>query len=128
MVAVVLVKWHIIKGQEPQFKEHWEVKMNEFKSDGLFREILSEVNDNIPEKFKIWQDLHSSEYSTFINVGIWESLESFDEAIKPFMPKVNDFEYKPKPRERYVLTYVSDREGEFPLPKAKIKAKNTDVP
>ena len=128
MEIIFLVKWMIHKDQEPEFIEYWEKKMNKFRNKGLFREILSEVKDNVPENYRTWKDLQNDEYTTFINVGIWSSLGELDKALNKFMSKkTQPFEYRF--RERYALTYASDREGKFiSLPEAKLIAEDGETP
>src|SRR3989338_7920999 len=125
METIFLVKWMIHRGREPEFIKYWKEKMNKFRNDGLFREILSEVNDNVSEKYQSWKDLSNDEYTTFINVGIWSSLEELDNALSKFMSEQKPFEYKF--RERYALTFTTDRKGKFTtLPEAELIAEDEE--
>ena len=99
---------------------------------GLYREILTEPDKNIHDtKFQTFS-LENPNYTTFINIGIWKSLDDFDKAIGKYIPNVkitkkkgktiqqielDDFEFKL--RERIVLKTIKSRGGS--LPKADLK-------
>jgi hypothetical protein len=66
-------------------------------------------------------------YSTYINIGMWESVAAFDEAVGKYIPEaqivfkdgrqkytidLESFEFKL--RERAILRVVSDRGGQLP--------------
>lgn len=130
-MVIVLVHWLIKKGREEDFKKQW-YKMTIDDDSGLYREILTEPDGNVHDsKFHTF-GLINPNYSTFINIGMWKSLEDFDKAIGKYIPdmksvKVNgvkkqrleldDFEFKL--RERIVLRTVKSRGGK--LPKADMK-------
>ena len=96
---------------------------------GLYREILTEVQlDNDP-KFNTFS-MTDEAYKTYINVGIWEDLASFDAAVGKYIQEpedrepisgsqkgktmkavyMHDFEFKI--RERVILNALWDRKDE----------------
>ena len=94
---------------------------------GLYREILTSLDTEPPDsKFHTFS-VGDPFYSTFINVGIWNSLEEFDAEIGKRIPKaelfekdgrkkytitLEDFEFKL--RERVVLKVIADRGSQLP--------------
>ena len=126
-MVVILIHWLIKTGCEATFIEFWENQMKIPRDTGLYREILTKVNGEVDDpKFHTFS-VESPHYSTFINLGIWKTLDDFDKQVGEYIPKTSidgnkqtielkDFEFKI--RERVVLTVVSDRGIE--LPKAKL--------
>ncbi len=124
-MVVVLVKWYIKKEAEDQFKKHW-VNMHPATNDGLFREFFSKPIDETTPKYHSL-DVENKHYLTFINVGIWKSVEDFELAIGKMIPprekhpskegkeliEVFDFEFKL--RERIVMNVETTREGGWDL-------------
>jgi hypothetical protein len=126
-MEIVLVHWLIRKDRELDFEKHWK-KMIVKKGIGLYREILTTPEKNVFDpKFHTFS-IESPHYTTYINIGMWESLKHFDKAIKKYFPKatsktergktkqkveLNDFEFKL--RERIVLRKVLDRGGKLPI-------------
>lgn len=133
-MVIVLVKWYIISGQEDKFKQTWIDKMEPEIKKGLFCEFFSKPIDSIKEKYHTL-DVENKHYTTFINVGVWKDVESFDEAIGNFilgrkphdndlqkqLMEIYDFEYKL--RERIVLTVEESRTGGWPLPSPTLTNK-----
>jgi hypothetical protein len=132
-MIVVLVRWYIIEGKEDEFLEYWEsLKVDDNK--GLYRETLTQEDSEMNKpQFRTF-NLEGKSYVTFINVGMWESLLHFENAIeKPYMPsrieiegekykgkeyiEIKKFEYKL--RERIVLKEVSSRGQDLPPAKSK---------
>jgi hypothetical protein len=130
MVAI-LVHWLIKKGCEAAFEARWNEMRVESKS-GLFREVLtnlrppssSELGDE--ERFHTFS-IGDPYYATYINIGFWDSLESFDMAIGKYIPsarlierdgkqvrqiELDEFEFKL--RERVVLSVIGSRGGDLP--------------
>jgi len=132
-MVVILVHWLIKKGREEEFKIRWKERMTVPSGSGLYREILTRLDpdpkgQSSNPKFHTFS-LGDPFYSTFINIGIWESVEHFDEAVgKKYIPEavivekgdgrqtysieVDAFEFKL--RERTVLEYISDRGKNLP--------------
>lgn len=138
-MVIVIVRWYIKKDDEPRFKKIWVEKMEPKIKDGLFREFFSKPIDVIDEKYHTL-DVESKYYTTFINVGIWENIEAFNEAIGSLIPsrekpdlmkfpektdkeiiEVFDFEFKL--RERVVMNVEEDRVGFWSLPSPTLQNK-----
>jgi hypothetical protein len=123
-MVVVIVKWYIKKGKNQDFIEIWK-SMNPASFDGLFREFLNEPETFDPEKANkfLTLDAVNPYYTTFINVGIWRTLDDFDKAIGSLIPQRTPNEKKPgwdfyevfefefKMRERIVLDGKMNRAG-----------------
>lgn len=125
-MIVIMVHWLIRKGQEEVFKASWR-QMSIDSHAGLYREILTTLDqeeDN--EKFHTFS-IGNPHYSTFLNIGFWESVEHFDKAIDKYIPKPKVVDkngkqiytielqaYEFKLRERVVLNIINDRGGDLP--------------
>jgi len=129
-MVVVIVRWYIKNGKEEEFKNTW-VNMKPKTDDGLFREFFSKPLEIIDDKYHTL-DIESRHYATYINVGVWDKIESFNEAIGSMIPgrtshynqelknkeliEVFDFEFKL--RERIVMNVEDTRGGKWSLPPA----------
>lgn len=126
-MVIILVHWQIKKGFEEQFVAAWR-KMSIGQKSGLYREVLTSVEQNLTDpKFNTYS-ISDPNYTTFINIGMWKSLEAFDEAIGKYVQKPTSYEaedgrkkititleeYEFKLRERVVLKKVLDRGGQLP--------------
>ena len=126
-MVVILVHWLIFPGKEKEFEARWR-KMTVPPGVGLYREILTELDrEPANPRFHTFS-LGDPFYSTFINIGIWESVEHFDKAIGKYIPEavivekpdgrqtysleLESFEFKL--RERVALKIISDRGGQLP--------------
>jgi hypothetical protein len=125
-LVVILVHWLIRKGQEKAFKARWK-EMTIKAEAGLYREILTELSPSEADpKFHTFS-LGDPFYTTFINIGMWESVHAFDAAVGKYIPQaattekdgrvkytieLDAFEFKM--RERVVLRVVNDRGGDLP--------------
>src|SRR6266446_5637890 len=119
-MVVILVHWLITKGREKDFEAWWR-QMSVPVESGLYREILTSLDTEPPDsKFHTFS-VGDPFYSTYINIGIWNSLEEFDSEIGKRIPKaevfqeagrkkytitLEDFEFKL--RERVVLKVITD--------------------
>jgi hypothetical protein len=111
---------------EEKFTARWK-QMTIGKESGLFREILTKI-DVRPSNPKFHTfSVGDPFYSTFINIGMWESVEAFDRAVGKYIPEaeiiqkdgrqkytieLEEFEFKL--RERVILEVVADRGGQLP--------------
>ena len=125
-MVVILVHWLIQQGKEEDFKRRWQ-QMTIKPGSGLYREILTQL-DREPENPKFHTfSLGDPFYSTFVNIGMWESVEHFDKAVGKYIPQAQVFEeggvlkysitleaFEFKLRERVVLKIISDRGGQLP--------------
>jgi hypothetical protein len=129
-MIVILVNWLIETGKEQDFIQRWH-KMTIGSDSGLYREILTQLDMDTNPKFHTFS-LGDPFYSTFINIGMWESVEHFDKAIGKYIPEAKIFEengirkytisleaFEFKLRERVVLKVIADRGGQ--LPDAQLK-------
>lgn len=123
-MKVILIRWYINKGMESDFISYWKYNMAISKGKGLHRETLCEVDSETADpKFHTF-DIEHPLYTTFVNVGMWDSVDSFDKAvtksfIKPAIHQGDDrflhltkFEFKI--RERIVLTAKWSRGVDIP--------------
>jgi hypothetical protein len=135
-MIVIMVHWLIKKGieNEEAFEATWR-KMTIEPNTGLYREVLTRPVEAEDPKFNTFS-ITDNAYTTYINIGIWKDLKSFDEAVGkyiqpperrkpvsgPFQDREmlavyrQDFEFKI--RERVILKTILDRKGaiEFPEP------------
>ncbi|MEQ9229434.1 MAG: hypothetical protein RIF46_02045 [Cyclobacteriaceae bacterium] len=127
-MEVVIIHWLIKKGKEDDFENRWK-SMVVGEKEGLFREILTKVDHSSDDpKFHTFH-LEDPNYTTYLNIGIWDSLESFDKAIGKYIPKqeeategdktvfkivLEEFEFKM--RERICLKKVLDRGSKLNWP------------
>jgi hypothetical protein len=129
-VVVVLVHWLIRPGLENKFEDRWRA-MTVDAHAGLYREILTSLEKSREEpqssdKFHTFS-IGDPFYTTYINIGMWENLESFDAAIGKYIPEakieerdgrrfqtveLEEFEFKL--RERVVLTVIDSRGSQLP--------------
>jgi gamma-glutamylcyclotransferase len=85
-VVVILVHWLIKTGMEEKFTARWK-QMTIGKESGLYREILTKI-DVRPSNPKFHTfSVGDPFYSTFINIGMWESVEAFDRAVGKYIPE-----------------------------------------
>ena len=125
-MVVILVHWLIKTGMEDAFQSRWK-QMSVRADSGLYREILTKIDVGPANpKFHTFS-LGDPFYSTFINIGMWESVDAFDLAVGKYIPEaqiverqgrqkltieLEEFEFKL--RERVILEVVSDRGGQLP--------------
>ena len=125
---IILVHWLIKEGKQDEFVNHWKYEMRLGKPEGFYREILTTPVSVLDPKYNTFS-VTDKNYETFINVAIWESVDHFDKAMKPLLPKADskktdgkvkqvieleDFEFKI--RERVVLKWIDDRGVDLPEP------------
>lgn len=130
-MVIVLVHWLIKQGHETEFESRWrEMKVD--PGSGLLREILTTIDKSSEDpKFHTF-GIGDPFYTTYINIGIWKSVDQFNTAIEKYIPHVVALEeagkrkytisleaFEFKLRERAILKVISDRGGE--LPKAELE-------
>src|ERR1700729_4156013 len=84
-MVVILVHWLIKKGIEntEAFEAMWK-KMTIEPNTGLYREILSVPVEAEDPKFNTFS-ITDNAYLTYINIGIWKDLASFDAAVGKYI-------------------------------------------
>lgn len=134
-MVVILVHWLIKRGieNEQAFEAMWQ-QMRVDPSTGLYREFLTKAEEAEDPKFNTFS-LTDPSYTTYINIGFWKDVKSFDEAVgkyiappelrKPLRGPLRNTEmlavyrhsFEFKIRERIILSKVQDRKGalDFPL-------------
>lgn len=137
-MLVILVHWLIKKGFEnhQKFEAMWR-KMTIDPNSGLYREILAVPEHAEDAKFNTFS-ITDPEYDTYINIGIWKDIESFNAAVSKYIQPAerraplagpakdvemlavyqHDFEFKV--RERIVLKKFLDRKGAAEWPTADL--------
>lgn len=125
-MVVILVHWLIRKGSEQEFESRWH-EMSVDKGSGLYREVLTTIDpEPADSKFHTFS-VGDPFYTTYINIGVWDSVSSFDAAIGKYIPNPVVVEkegkrkysieleaYEFKLRERVLLKVISDRGGQLP--------------
>jgi len=133
-----MVHWLIRRGVEHEqaFKAMWE-KMKIDPNTGLYREFLTKAEDAADEKLNTFS-ITDRAYITYINIGFWRDVASFDAAVGQYIAPSEDrspstgplkdakmqadyrhkFEFKI--RERIILTKIKDRKGALDFPDADL--------
>ena len=134
-----MVHWLIKRGieNEEAFKAMWQ-KMKVDPNTGLYREFLTKAEEAEDTKFNTFS-LTDPAYITYINIGFWKDIESFDAAVGKYIapPEIrkpldgplketdmlavyrHSFEFKI--RERIILSKIQDRQGALAFPEADLK-------
>lgn len=124
-MVIILIRWFIKEGFEDKFIDTWTNTMKVPKEQGLYREILTTVDTNEKDlKFHTFS-LENPHFKTYINIGIWNSIDDFKELIESkYIPKENLYEgrsvvelkeFEFKMRERIILKVISDRGTSLPI-------------
>jgi hypothetical protein len=87
-MVITLVRWLIKGGYVEEFISFWETQMKIAKNRGLFRKTLTAVDDKEEDLNFHTFPIESPHYSTFINIGMWNSLEDFDKEIGDIFLKI----------------------------------------
>jgi hypothetical protein len=137
-MVVILVHWLIKKGieNEQAFEDMWK-KMTIEPNTGLYREVLTQPVQSQDPKFNTFS-ITDAAYTTYINIGIWKDIQSFDDAVgkyiqtperrKPLtgsysnteMLAVYQHDFEFKIRERIILKKILDRKGALEFPDADL--------
>lgn len=120
-MIIVLVKWKIKNENEhiQAFIDFWQSEAVVQDRDGLVGEFLSEVGSNQRYEFITWDLDGSNDKSqkTYINVGIWEDADSFQDQIAQYFNDENPLrEFEAERRVRMVLEPKHWRIGAAALP------------
>jgi hypothetical protein len=84
-MIIIMVHWLIKNGfsDREAFEALWK-KMTIEPNTGLYREILTTVELDSDPKFNTFS-LTDKAYTTYINIGLWKDLESFDRAVGKYI-------------------------------------------
>jgi hypothetical protein len=116
-MEVVFVHWKIFKGQEEQFKQHWRTGLPVNDRSGLVGEFLSEPTGHEKYDWVTWDLRGTSEFTVFINVGLWADANTFHEQIgKYFNLAKGKLQFEYELRTRALLTPTCWRMGDWRLP------------
>ena len=77
-MVIIMVHWLIKRGVENEhaFKALW-AKMSIDPNTGLYREVLTKPVEAEDSKFNTFS-ITDNAYITYINIGFWKDIESFD--------------------------------------------------
>jgi hypothetical protein len=128
-MIIVLINWRIVPEKEASFVEFWRSTLKLEGAEGLIGEFLSKVEkESFYEKVTWGMEPSEQEadksfwnalsYVSFVNVGLWASLEQFDFAVGKLMntdPRAMN-EFEAAPRRRAVLTPAAWRMGSSAIP------------
>jgi hypothetical protein len=116
-LEIVFVHWKILPGKEPDFKQHWRTGLPINDRRGLVGEFLSEPSGHAQYKWVNWDLRGTTEFTVFINVGLWADAESFHEQIgQYFNPAGGKLPFEFSLRQRALLTPSCWRMGDWKLP------------
>jgi hypothetical protein len=112
-MIIVVIHWKIKEGPEARkaFLSYWKESLKIDRRSHLVGEFLSEPFSPGEADFglEILGTPESAPYQSYFNVGIWDSIDSFEEqVIAPYVgssPEPKDFEYEY--RSRMVLSRLS---------------------
>jgi heme-degrading monooxygenase HmoA len=123
-MVVILIRWFIKEDYEKKFIEIWTDAMKIPKDEGLYREILTTADTNEQDSKYHSFSLEGPYYKTYINIGIWRSMEDFKRIVEnryfPLKQIIDDkyyiqlYEFEFKLRERIILKVITDRGGNLP--------------
>lgn len=82
-MRIVLVEWRIKKGREEEFLKYWSTQATIADRSGLVSEYLSRVENQEQFPWMVW-DLNS-DWTTFVNVGLWREGADFQQQIGRFI-------------------------------------------
>lgn len=137
-MIVIMVHWLIKRGAKntKAFEAMWK-RMSIHPNAGLYREILTKPVQADDPKFNTFS-LTDRAYVTYLNIGIWKNVASFDAAVgkyiqsperrKPLkgsykrkrMLAVYQHNFEFKIRERIILKKLWDRKGAASFPKSDL--------
>lgn len=127
-MIIVLINWRILEGFEGKFLQSWKTDFKLGNPKGLVGEFISkvegpayfdkinwEMESSSHEDTSIWK---SQRHVSFVNVGVWDTLENFNSAVGHLMNRDSrDMkEFEAAPRRRAVLSPEAWRIGEGKLP------------
>lgn len=117
-MVIVLIRWFIKPNRVADFFEYWQTKAIIEDKSGLIGEFLSEPIPAHAFTYKV-DDLTdpNGEHLEFNNVGLWESVDAFEEAVAHmFNDDAPLLDFEVAKRKRTILAPRHYRIGEAELP------------
>lgn len=133
VLIIALINWRIHPAKVSEFLDRWKTQLTLEGKPGLIGEFLSRVEDASFHEGVTWsmepdhQDDQTSwndtEYISYVNVGIWEDVDSFLNAVGPYMIKTRVIKepFEAAPRRRAILSPEHWRIGDCSLPEITSK-------
>lgn len=115
-------------GSEEDFLQKWKRELSLKDAAGLIGEFLSKVEDSAfhegvtwemePDEKDIRDDWTATDYTSYVNVGMWTSVDAFMDAVGKYMAAGRSIkeEFEAAPRRRAILTPEHWRIGTDQLP------------
>ncbi|WEZ83429.1 hypothetical protein P6U16_00600 [Rhizobium sp. 32-5/1] len=129
-MIIALINWRVQPAQVGAFLDKWKTGLKLEGARGLVAEFLSRVEDDSFHEGVTWtiepddQDDRttwvSQSYVSYVNVGIWETVDDFMNAVGKYMTKGRVIKevFEAAPRRRAILTPEHWRIGVSRLPSA----------
>jgi hypothetical protein len=125
-MIIALINWRILPGKVDAFLEKWQTGLRLNNAAGLIGEFLSKVEDATFFDGITWEmesdekdnknDWRSESYVSYVNVGMWDSTESFMSAVGKYMSAgrtiKEDFEAAPRRRAGALAARSAELTGE----------------
>jgi Antibiotic biosynthesis monooxygenase len=127
-MIIALINWRILPDQVDAFIEKWKTGLTLSGAPGLIGEYLSKVEDSSFHEGVTWEmeaderddaaQWRSLTYLSFVNVGIWESVDDFMAAVGKYMVKGRTLKesFEAAPRRRAIITPEHWRVGSSSMP------------
>ena len=127
-MIVALINWRILPSEVDAFLSKWKTGLRLIDAKGLIGEFLSRVEDGgffqgvtwemEPDEKDIKNGWRSSAYVSYVNVGMWESVDDFMNAVGKYMVagRAIKEDFEAAPRRRAILTPEHWRRGSSSLP------------
>ena len=124
-MIIVLINWRILPGREDEFLSHWKTELTIDNAPELLGEFISHVKDEEWCGYITWQlepgtneevaNFGTQEFCSFVNVGFWQRIENFLEAVKDYMDR-EPYDFEAAPRRRAIVEPKAWRigGGQFP--------------
>lgn len=127
-LIIALINWRVKSGVEEVFLKKWKNELSLEGAAGLIGEFLSNVEDSTFHEGVTWElepdekdnrtDWAASDYTSYVNVGMWTSVDAFMDAVGKYMVagRLIKEDFEAAPRRRAILTPEHWRIGSDNLP------------
>ena len=127
-MIIALINWRVLPSEVGAFLNKWKTGLKLNNAPGLIGEFLSRVEDSSFHEGVTWEMegddkdersvWRSEDYVSYVNVGIWENVEDFMNAVGKYMSKGRTLKepFEAAPRRRAILTAEHWRRGSCQLP------------